>query len=311
MISIPPALKKFKNRIGWDSINHKYLRSHLELCLLEEIGFPENRKQIGDITSNVCSIEETGSAKIVAREELIVCGLPLINVINEVFSAESLIINLLFKDGDLVKKGDVIGYIKGNQKHILLVERTILNFLQRLSGIATKTKHFSKITESRGVSLLDTRKTTPGIRQLEKYASACGGSYNHRMGLYDRILIKDNHLAAKSLYCNGLKKTSSFKSMLSEIKRKNANTITEVEIDTIDLLIPAIESGIDAILLDNFTPQEIKKAVIINQNRVVLESSGGINERSLDQYANAKPHFISTGAPIHSSRWLDIGLDWN
>lgn len=311
MISIPPALNKFKNRIGWDSINHNYLKSHLELCLSEEIGLSENNKQIGDLTSNVCGIAETGSAKIVAREELIVCGLQLINVINEVFSAESLIINLLFKDGDLVNKGDVIGYIKGNQKHILLVERTILNFLQKLSGIATKTKKFSKITESRGVSLLDTRKTTPGLRQLEKYASACGGSYNHRMGLYDRILIKDNHLAAKSLNSIGIKKTRSFKSMLSEIKRNNEDTITEVEIDSIDLLIPAIESGVDAILLDNFTPQEIEKAVLINQNRVVLESSGGINERSLEQYANAKPHFISTGAPIHSSRWLDIGLDWN
>lgn len=311
MISIPPALNKFKNRIGWDSINHNYLKSHLELCLSEEIGLSENNKQIGDLTSNVCGIAETGSAKIVAREELIVCGLQLINVINEVFSAESLIINLLFKDGDLVNKGDVIGYIKGNQKHILLVERTILNFLQKLSGIATKTNKFSKITESRGVSLLDTRKTTPGLRQLEKYASACGGSYNHRMGLYDRILIKDNHLAAKSQNSIGIKKTRSFKSMLSEIKRNNEDTITEVEIDSIDLLIPAIESGVDAILLDNFTPQEIEKAVLINQNRVVLESSGGINERSLEQYANAKPHFISTGAPIHSSRWLDIGLDWN
>ena len=311
MISIPPALNKFKNRIGWDSINHNYLKSHLELCLSEEIGLSENNKQIGDLTSNVCGIAETGSAKIVAREELIVCGLQLINVINEVFSAESLIINLLFKDGDLVNKGDVIGYIKGNQKHILLVERTILNFLQKLSGIATKTNKFSKITESRGVSLLDTRKTTPGLRQLEKYASACGGSYNHRMGLYDRILIKDNHLAAKSLNNTGIKKTRSFKSMLSEIKRNNEDIITEVEIDSIDLLIPAIESGVDAILLDNFTPQEIEKAVLINQNRVVLESSGGINERSLEQYANAKPHFISTGAPIHSSRWLDIGLDWN
>ena len=254
MISIPPALNKFKNRIGWDSINHNYLKSHLELCLSEEIGLSENNKQIGDLTSNVCGIIETGSAKIVAREELIVCGLQLINVINEVFSAESLIINLLFKDGDLVNKGDVIGYIKGNQKHILLVERTILNFLQKLSGIATKTKKFSKITESRGVSLLDTRKTTPGLRQLEKYASACGGSYNHRMGLYDRILIKDNHLAAKSLNSIGIKKTRSFKSMLSEIKRNNEDTITEVEIDSIDLLIPAIESGVDAILLDNFTP---------------------------------------------------------
>jgi nicotinate-nucleotide pyrophosphorylase (carboxylating) len=155
--------------------------------------------------------------------------------------------------------------------------------------------------------LLDTRKTTPGLRFLEKYATACGGGFNHRFGLHDRILIKDNHLAAVQA-THGVLLENFLRSV---VEKNTGDYLIEVEIDEIEQLEPAINAGVDAVLLDNFSPSLIERAIMINNNRVVIEASGGITESSITDYAKAKPHFISTGAPVHSSRWIDIGLDWN
>lgn len=305
MISRPPALEKFRTRISWEDIDQESLMSYLQICLIEETGGSAGNNLDKDITTKVCGISNQGIAHIVARENLIVCGIPLIELIFKVFSTKAITINSNFKDGDEIAKGTSIASIKGNQKDILLIERTTLNFIQKLSGIATESKLYSNIVDKHGVGLLDTRKTTPGLRILEKYATSCGGSFNHRMGLFDRILIKDNHLAAKNI-----KDAIAFTNMLANIKENQQKIILEVEIDSIDLLIPAINGGVDAVLLDNFSPQKVKEAVNINQERVVLEASGGIKKNLLESYAVAKPHFISTGAPIHASRWVDIGLDW-
>ncbi len=305
MISRPPALEKFRTRISWEDIDQESLMSYLQICLIEETGGSAGNNLDKDITTKVCGISNQGIAHIVARENLIVCGIPLIELIFKVFSTKAITINSNFKDGDEIEKGTSIASIKGNQKDILLIERTTLNFIQKLSGIATESKLYSNIVDKHGVGLLDTRKTTPGLRILEKYATSCGGSFNHRMGLFDRILIKDNHLAAKNI-----KDAIAFTNMLANIKKNQQKIILEVEIDSIDLLIPAINGGVDAVLLDNFSPQQVKEAVNINQERVVLEASGGIKKNLLESYAVAKPHFISTGAPIHASRWVDIGLDW-
>ena len=305
MISRPPALEKFCTRISWEDIDQESLMSYLQICLIEETGGSAGNNLDKDITTKVCGISNQGIAHIVARENLIVCGIPLIELVFKAFSIKAITINSNFKDGDEVEKGTSIASIKGNQKDILLIERTTLNFIQKLSGIATESKLYSNIVDKHGVGLLDTRKTTPGLRILEKYATSCGGSFNHRMGLFDRILIKDNHLAAKNI-----KDAIAFTNMLAKIKENQQKIILEVEIDTIDLLIPAINGGVDAVLLDNFSPQQVKEAVNINQERVVLEASGGIKKNLLESYAVAKPHFISTGAPIHASRWVDIGLDW-
>lgn len=305
MISRPPALEKFRTRISWEDIDQESLMSYLQICLIEETGGSAGNNLDKDITTKVCGISNQGIAHIVARENLIVCGIPLIELIFKVFSTKAITINSNFKDGDEIEKGTSIASIKGNQKDILLIERTTLNFIQKLSGIATESKLYSNIVDKHGVGLLDTRKTTPGLRILEKYATSCGGSFNHRMGLFDRILIKDNHLAAKNI-----KDAIAFTNMLANIKENQQKIILEVEIDSIDLLIPAINGGVDAVLLDNFSPQKVKEAVNINQERVVLEASGGIKKNILESYAVAKPHFISTGAPIHASRWVDIGLDW-
>lgn len=305
MISRPPALEKFRTRISWEDIDQESLMSYLQICLIEETGGSAGNNLDKDITTKVCGISNQGIAHIVARENLIVCGIPLIELIFKVFSTKAITINSNFKDGDEIEKGTSIASIKGNQKDILLIERTTLNFIQKLSGIATESKLYSNIVDKHGVGLLDTRKTTPGLRILEKYATSCGGSFNHRMGLFDRILIKDNHLAAKNI-----KDAIAFTNFLTNIKENQQKIILEVEIDTIDLLIPAINSGVDAVLLDNFSPKKVKEAVNINQERVVLEASGGIKKDLLESYAEAKPHFISTGSPIHASRWVDIGLDW-
>ena len=234
------------------------------------------------------------------------CGINLFPLIAEAFHASEVEIENSVKDGTDIEEGQAIATIKGPQTEILLIERTVLNFLQKLSGIATKTRFFVDLIEQHEVGLLDTRKTTPGLRSLEKYATTCGGGYNHRMGLYDRILVKDNHLAAA-----GIDSPSKLETFVSRIKNGQPHLLVEVEIDDLDQLDAVLEGGADAVLLDNFVPEEIAKARERNQNHAILEASGGINEQNISLYAQARPHFISTGAPVHASRWLDLGLDWN
>ena len=295
----PFALSKFQKRISWEEIDQSHLIDHLRLCVQEELA------SYGDLTSNLCQIRGNGTAELVSREDMIVCGLPLVPLIFQAFKISSIRVENFVQDGDKVAKGTSISRFYGKQAEILLTERTVLNFIQRLSGVATTSNLYVSILSKENVGLLDTRKTTPGLRVLEKYATACGGGFNHRMGLFDRILIKDNHLAALGISSN--KDLSTF---LTKIKNNSANNLLEIEIDSIEYLETAIDAGVDAVLLDNFEPSEVRKAVLANDNRVVIEASGGISLESLDEFAQTHPHFISTGAPIHTSRWLDIGLDW-
>ena len=299
MNSPPPALSKFKKRVSWEDIDKSHLLAHLELCVQEDLS------NTGDLTSDRCQISGNGVAELVTREEMIICGLSLIPNIFQAFKVNSLEVENLVDEGVLTPNGTTIAKISGKQSDILKIERTVLNFIQRLSGIATSSNLYAAILSENDVHLLDTRKTTPGIRSLEKFASACGGSYNHRMGLFDRILIKDNHLAASNIVTG-----DQLHNFLIQIKKKSTNDIVQVEIDSIEYLEISINAGVDAILLDNFSPDDVKRAVLLNKNRVVIEASGGISFQSLKKYARAQPHFVSTGAPIHGSRWMDIGLDW-
>ena len=295
----PTALKDFKIRLSWQDIDLTKISPLLKICVSEDV------MNVGDITSEVCQIKDSGVASLVSREEMVVCGLPLIPLIIEEFNISSLQVENIKIDGEKIPAKNTLAFLHGKQKDILLVERTILNFVQKLSGIATLTNQYSSILDKYDVGLLDTRKTTPGHRVLEKYATICGGGYNHRMNLSDRILIKDNHFAS-----NKINSLQGFSNFLKKCVQKSNAEIIEVEIDQIEFLEPAIEAGVDAILLDNFTPQDVEKAVMLNNNRVVLEASGGIDIDTLECFAEAQPHFISTGAPIHKSRWIDIGLDW-
>ena len=272
---------------------------------MEEIGEIDGPPESRDVTSSSCKISGEGEAMIVVREPMIVCGIKLIPLIAETFGASEVTLHENLDDGTEVQPGQSIGTLIGPQSKILLIERTVLNFLQKLCGIATGTKRFVSLIEQYGVGLLDTRKTTPGLRSLEKYATGCGGGYNHRMGLYDRILAIDNHLAASSV-----DSPIKLEEFVRDLKKNQPKLLVEIEVDNLDQLDAVLQGGADAVLLDNFAPNDIVKAVDLNLDRAILEASGGINERNISLYAQAKPHFISTGAPVHASRWLDLGLDW-
>lgn len=280
-------------------VDHKEILNHLKLCVREDLS------TFGDVTTSACNIAGNGVAKLVSREDMIICGLPLIELILQAFGINSIKTEIFRQDGEKITKGTTIAKLIGKQSEILLVERTILNFIQKLSGISTTTNVYVSILENKNVGLLDTRKTTPGLRILEKYATTCGGGFAHRMGLYDRVLIKDNHLAAM-----GISSANQFSDFLQRVKTQSADLVLEVEIDSIGYLEPALIANVDAVLLDNFSASEVHEAVTINQGRAVIEASGGITLKNLREFSEAYPHFISTGAPIHSSRWLDIGLDW-
>lgn len=299
MIPPPPALSKFQKKISWEKVDQKEILNHLKLCVREDLG------TVGDVTTSACNIAGNGVAKLVSREEMIICGLPLIGLIFQAFGINSIKTEILRQDGEKITKGTTIAKLVGKQSEILLVERTILNFIQKLSGISTSTNVYASILKKKNVGLLDTRKTTPGLRILEKYATTCGGGFTHRMGLYDRVLIKDNHLASL-----GISSAKQFSAFLQRVKSQTADLILEVEIDSIEYLEPALIANVDAVLLDNFSPSEVHEAMTINQERAVIEASGGITLKNLKEFSEAHPHFISTGAPIHTSRWLDIGLDW-
>ena len=304
----PPALESFRQRISWDDLDKNLIEKQLKICVEEDLGqnSKDRSKWQSDITTRYCEITNNGSAYLTAREPMILCGTLIIPFIIKAFGTQQVTYTIKYNDGDAIQKDEIIGILTGPIIEILAIERSVLNYLQRLSGISTAVLQFKKKIEKHGVGLLDTRKTTPGLRLLEKYASACGGSFNHRIGLFDRILIKDNHLAAVQA-THG----SELENFLRSVVRKNnSNYVIEVEIDEIEQLEPSISSGVDAVLLDNFSPTLIKQAMMKNMNRVVIEASGGITESSILDYAKAQPHFISTGSPIHSSRWVDIGLDW-
>ena len=304
----PPALESFRQRISWDDLDKNLIEKQLKICVEEDLGLnsKDGAKWQSDITTRCCEITNNGSAYLTAREPMILCGTLIIPFIIKAFGTQQVTYTIKYNDGDDLQRDDIIGILAGPINEILAIERSVLNYLQRLSGISTSVLKFKKKIDKHGVGLLDTRKTTPGLRLLEKYASACGGSFNHRIGLFDRILIKDNHLAAAQA-THGTELENFLRSV---VRKNNSNCIIEVEIDEIEQLEAAISSGVDAVLLDNFSPTLIKQAMMKNKNRVVIEASGGITESSILDYAKAQPHFISTGAPIHSSRWVDVGLDW-
>ena len=307
MTTSPPRLDDFRQRISWRDVeNSQDLKDLLKVCIREDLN-PKKVRQAWeyDLTSEVCNLQGSGTAQLTCREPLILCGVQLADLLIETFSCDQLKFQSYMEDGTQCEKGQPIGTISGSIKQILIIERTLLNFIQRLSGVATSSARFVSILEPYGVGLLDTRKTTPGHRLLEKYATSCGGSFNHRMGLFDRVLIKDNHLAAA-----GVDHGDSLMNFLREVKKRTKEKLVEVEIDHLSQLLPAMEGGVDAVLLDNFTPSDVAQAVEMSENQLILEASGGINQQNISEYAQARPHFISSGAPVHNAKWIDIGLDW-
>ena len=304
----PTALSHFRQRLSWDELDKDAIRKLVRLAVEEDLygkGLMTEQTRTGDQTTISMGVSGQGTAAIVAREPLVVCGLPMIPLILKEFEVEDAAIENSKVDGDEVEVGQTLAFISGAAVDLLAAERTLLNFIQRLSGVATASKAFVKALSGTKTDLLDTRKTTPGYRALEKYATATGGFFNHRYGLNDRILVKDNHLAV-----NRATKGKKLAESVARLKGTGTNLLVEVEVDCSEQIAPVLSAGVDAILLDNFSVAEVAEAVEEIEDRAVVEASGGIKLESARQYADASPHFLSTGAPVHNSSWMDLGFDW-
>lgn len=252
----------------------------------------------GDITTKYLDLEPTiATAFMIAKAEGVIAGAEIAKMVFKTVDPD-LKITLYRKDGDSVVKGDEIMRIEGKPSSILQGERTALNFLQRLSGIATKTNRMVKLIEGTKTKLLDTRKTTPLLRSLEKHAVRIGGGFNHRSGLFDMILIKENHIRA----------AGGITSAINRVKQHNTTYRIEVEVTNAEEVKEAFTAGVDRIMLDNMSLKEIRAAVKAYGKKVEFEVSGGITEDNILAYARTGVDFISSGALTHSYQSLDISL---
>ncbi|MGZ0656881.1 carboxylating nicotinate-nucleotide diphosphorylase [Coraliomargarita sp. W4R53] len=297
----------FKTRLAWQDLDPDYLRQLVGLAKIEDLagaGLAHRPERLGDVTTALMPEGATGSAQLTAREPLVICGLGLVQTVLDSYGQDCSF-EPQAKDGDFLDQGQIIGVVSGNAGALLQAERVILNFIQHLSGIATEARLYVDALGKTETVLLDTRKTLPGYRVLQKYAFACGGGYNHRIGLFDRVMLKDNHLAVAG---------ATGGNRLTETVALAVNTCEylaiEVEVDSLEQIQPVIEAGADIILLDNFSTKELQEAVTMIEGRACAEASGGITLNSLPALADLGLDFISTGAPIHQSTWKDIGLDW-
>ena len=294
-------------RISWDDIDKEYIKSIIAQAKAEDmsgLGLKKTLSHPLDVTSEIISNTDRGKASLIARETFTVCGLNMIPLILQQYDP-SLTFRTNNQDGESVIADQSFGIIEGSSKSLLQAERILLNFLQYLSGIATTTKTYCNCLGYSETRLLDTRKTTPLYRILEKYAFVCGGAYNHRYGLYDRIMIKDNHLAVLKS-----KKNHSLAIQIEQLRSCFPLLPVQIEIDSLTQLQTVLSAGPDCILLDNFSINDSKEAIQIINKRAYTEASGGITLDHLDDLKAIGLDFISTGAPIHQSNWVDIGLDW-
>lgn len=252
----------------------------------------------GDVTvSAIVSPLERAEVDLIAKEDGIICGLDIFKRVFEILGEVE--VNLFVKDGDLVKNTMVIGKVTGNAGNILVGERIALNLLQRMSGIATLTNKYVKKLEGINTKILDTRKTTPNLRALEKYAVKIGGGVNHRFSLSDGILIKDNHIG----YAGGIKEAI-------ELAKKNSSFVRkiEVETETKDQVLEALEAGADIIMLDNMSPDLARDMVKLINGRALTECSGNITLDTIIDYGKTGVDYISSGELTHSVKAFDISL---
>lgn len=263
------------------------------------------REDVGDGDhSTLACIPPTavGTAKMVAKQDGVLCGA---EVGERVFYLvdNSLKVCLLKHDGDMVVKGDVLMTIEGHSGSILTAERTALNFMQRLSGIATETHRLVDMLQGLDTKLLDTRKTTPNMRLLEKYAVKCGGGTNHRIGLYDMVMLKDNHIDFAGGIEAAIDRTRNY------LKEKGKDLRIEIEVRDLDELQRVLDhGGVDRIMLDNFDVDTLREAVVRIDHRYETEASGGITDATLRCYAETGVDFISVGALTHHIKSMDISL---
>lgn len=251
----------------------------------------------GDITAQLIPAENQAKAQVITREDCIFCGKAWVN---EVFQQldPRVVIDWQVEDGDSVDANSTLFTLKGNARSLLTGERAALNFVQTLSGTATISHHYALQVAHTKVKLLDTRKTIPGLRTAQKYAVTCGGCHNHRIGLYDAFLIKENHIAA----CGGIANAVARAQQIAPGKP------VELEVETFDELDQALQAGADIIMLDNFSIEDMKKAVAVTAKRAKLEASGNINQQTLIATAETGVDFISIGALTKHCKAVDLSM---
>ncbi|MBB3142150.1 carboxylating nicotinate-nucleotide diphosphorylase [Halomonas organivorans] len=266
------------------------IRRDVTSALEEDIGS-------GDITALLVAEDQRGEARITAKEDAILCGIAWVEEVCRQVDP-SLRIEWRVADGDRVEPGQTLCQLTGNARSLLSAERTALNFLQLFSGTATRSRRYADLVSGTGVSLLDTRKTLPGLRLAQKYAVACGGCHSHRMGLYDAYLIKENHIAA----CGGIAP------VVESARRLGHDRPVEVEVETLDELGQALEALPDMIMLDNFSLDDLREAVSLTAGRVRLEASGGVTDATLRDIAATGVDCISLGALTKDVASIDLSM---
>jgi nicotinate-nucleotide pyrophosphorylase (carboxylating) len=306
----PPAkpAAAFARRLTWDELDPAYLRQLITVAREEDLAGAGLARAVtpGDVTTAALAGHAAARADFTARQPLTVCGLPLLPLIFESFGPGCIVQNApALHDGHMAAKGAVLATVTGPAATLLTAERTALNFFQKLSGIATQTARHVAALGGSTTKLLDTRKTTPGFRMLEKYAVATGGGWNHRLGLFDRVLIKDNHLAAAHATAG-----ERLAAAVRQAQARHPQLLIECEVDALAQIPPVLEAGADVVLLDNFSPADLVQAVALIGHRASTEASGGVTMESLPAMARLGLDFISCGALVHHAPWADIGLDW-
>ena len=274
-------------------LNNFYIEDHIKQALREDIGF-------GDITTeSIVSEDKIFEASLVSRVDGIVCGLNVFKTVFKILS-EKVEIVLLFNDGDKISKGDILATIKGPGKYILLGERVALNYIQRMSGIATETNKYQNAIGELPCKIVDTRKTTPNFRAFEKYSVKIGGGSLHRFNLSDCAMIKDNHIKVAGSVANAI---NMVKANLSHAHK------IELECDTLDQIKEALPLGVDIIMLDNMNLDQMKEAVQLINHQAVVEASGNVNLSTVRQIAECGVDIISSSAIVAKAPTLDIALD--
>ena len=277
-------------------IENDLIESLLNLAFAEDIGD-------GDHSTLSCiPADKKGKAKLLIKEPGVLAGVEIAKKVFHKFDPD-LKMEVFINDGAEVKPGDIAFIVEGKDQSLLQTERTVLNIMQRMSGIATKTRQYVKLLDGLHTRVLDTRKTTPGLRVLEKMAVKIGGGVNHRMGLFDMIMLKDNHVDFAGGIEKAVNKTKAY------LKEKGKNLKIEVEVRNLDELRQALAvGGVDRVMFDNFDIPTTKEAVKIVNGQVETESSGGITIKTLRSYAECGVDFISVGALTHSVKGLDMSL---
>lgn len=274
---------------------HFSLENFVDLAIKEDVGN-------GDVTSlSIIPSDQVSKMQLLVKQDGIIAGVEAVQRILEIVYPSALL-KVIIKDGSFVKKGDVVFYLEGQTQKLLSYERLLLNIMQRMSGIATKTHHLQSLCSGTKAKITDTRKTTPLFRFFEKWAVHLGGGANHRWGLYDMVLIKDNHIDAAGGMKQAIQRCREY--------LRDHNLLLKIEVETrnIEEVKEAVEYLPDRIMFDNFSVEAIKEAVSIIDGRIETEASGGINEHNLRQYALTGVDYISIGALTHQINSLDLSL---